>query len=429
MGAGETLFNIILEKRLMSSLKRRRRAAWKKVVAGWKNLPKKIDGALGNIAIWHVNRTLAGEPLEDKVLFLPFSGHYECNAKYICEEIRRQKLPWKLVWGVNPDNAKNLAEFPKDVKTVVRGTYDFFREAATSRVIVDNGISVVSLRYKKKPGQTLIETWHGAIGIKKFSPDTNKDKKWVKNAFAEAAITDYLISNSAFEDDVYREDYWKTAPIWRFGHARNDILFRRDEATLSALREKVYGTYHLPRGAKLCLYAPTFRDNRDLKPYMIDYDRLTEALHRRFGGEWIILTRLHWRLRNMMSKVKLPRNVVNVSAYPDIQEIMAVIDCGITDYSSWICEYVLTRRPGFFFATDLANYQTDNRAFFFPLENMPFPVATDNWALEQNILDFDEKKFAADCEDFLTRHGSVDDGHAAWRVVEEIKRLMSGAKE
>ncbi len=429
MGTGSTLFDVILEKRLMSTMKRKRKAAWKKIVAGWKKLPKKIDGALGNVAIWHVNRRLAGEKLEDKVLFLPFSGRYECNAKYICEELRRQKLPYKLVWGINPDSAKNLTGLPPDVKPVVRGTYEFFREAATSRVIVDNGISVVTLRYKKKPGQTLIETWHGAIGIKKFSPDTNKDKKWVKNAFAEAAITDYLISNSAFEDDVYREDYWKTAPIWRFGHPRNDILFCRDEAVLSALREKIFSTYHLPRGAKLCLYAPTFRDNRDLKPYMIDYSRLTEALHTRFGGEWIILTRLHWRLRNMMSKVKLPDNVVNVSDYPDIQELMAIIDCGVTDYSSWICEYLETRKPGFFFATDLKAYQEDNRAFFFPLESMPFPVATDNWALEENILSFDEDKFSADCDAFLEKYGCVDDGHASERVAEQIKRLMEGAKE
>lgn len=120
----------------------------------------------------------------------------------------------------------------------------------------------------------------------------------------------------------------------------------------------------------------------------------------------------------------MPDFVYDVSDWPDIQELMLFIDAGITDYSSWICEYMLTRKPGFLFAPDMRHYETTNRTFAIQLDELPFPKAFDSDSLCRNIINFDSDKYVKDCNAFLKHHGSVDDGHASERVVKKIKELM-----
>lgn len=360
-----------------------------------------------------------------KIIFLNFTGNYDCNPKYICQRIIDEKVDAKLVWGINKNTRTGPLFFPKRVRYAKRGSYKFYKELASAHIIVDNGISTSFLKYRKKKSQILIETWHGSLGIKKFGVSANNDKQWIKKAYREGRMTDYIISNSDMEDDIYREDFWKTTPIWKFGHARNDILLSDDKKKLAKIRKNIFEQYDIPEDAKLCMYAPTFRDDGDLSPYTIDYNRLQKALTDRFGGKWVILTRFHARTKKFLKSYKLPPTVINASGYPDIMELMTVINVGITDYSSWICEYMLTRKPGFTFATDVNNYANHERELFFPLSALPFPTATNEDELIANIKAFDEEKYVDDCNAFLKDKGSIDDGHAAERIVGEIKKLLA----
>lgn len=361
---------------------------------------------------------------EKKIIFLNFTGNYDCNPKYICQEIVDRGIDAHLVWDVRGNTRIGPFFFPQQVKTVKRGTLNFYKELCSAKVIIDNGISTAFVKYPKKRSQYLIETWHGSLGIKKFGRSANNDKRWLKLAAKEGRMTDFIISNSDFENDIYREDFWKKTPIWQFGHPRNDIFFCEDQQKIADLQRHIREKYNIPEDAKLCMYAPTFRDDGDLSPYVIDYERLMSALKERFGGEWVILTRFHSRTKKFLRGMTLPATVFNVSDYPDIQELMACIDVGITDYSSWICEYMLRRKPGFTFAVDVDNYASHERSLFFPLSALPFPTASNVDELIDNIISFDEEKFVADCNAFLKDKGSIDDGHAAERTVDEIEKLL-----
>lgn len=403
-------------------------------------LLNQVDTALASLTLRIMSSRTPVE--KDKIIFLTFRGGYDCNPKWICEEIARRELPYQLVWVYRKKTQTGQEDYPENVRLVRLGTYEFLKELSSARIIIDNGISMVTQLYRKKKDQILIETWHGSLGIKKFSKDANKDKTWIKRAVREGKMTDYIISNSDFEtNDVYRVDYWKETPVWLHGHARNDILFEQDTERMQAIRQKIAEMYKLEPGTKICLYAPTFRDDHDMSPYAIDYDGLNEALHERFGGQWVILARFHYRIWNEVKKfLKEPDNspaaasmgshplrVINATDYPDIQELAACTDVAITDYSSWICEYLVTRRPGFMFATDLKEYQEKERPFFFPLTDLPFPVAYTSEELFENIRNFDNEKCVRRCNEFLKRMGSVDDGHAAERTVDEIVKLMEEA--
>ena len=360
----------------------------------------------------------------NKIIFLNFSGNYDCNQRGICDELIRQKLNVKLVWGVYKKTPLGPQFFPEQVRPSLRKTFQFYRDIASSKIIVDNGITTAFEFYPKKKDQILIETWHGSLGIKKFGKAVNNDKKWIKNAEKEAKMTDFIISNSDFEDAVYREDFWKKTTIWKFGHPRNDILFIDDEKA-KALKKKICDEFEISEDAKLCMYAPTFREDGDLRPYLIDYTKLKKALEERFGGDWIILTRFHPRTKKYVANYKLPSFVVNASDYIDIQDLLRCIDIGITDYSSWICEYMLRRKPGFMFALDYENYVANQRELYYPLTDLPFPVASNIDDLIKNIKEFDDEKFLTRCEEFLKEKGSVDDGKASERVVNEIRKIIN----
>ena len=173
---------------------------------------------------------------------------------------------------------------------------------------------------------------------------------------------------------------------------------------------------------QICLYAPTFRDDGDMRPYELDYNQLAKALATRFGGDWVIMTRFHWRLRKR--KMKFPAHVINASKYSDIQELLTCTNVGITDYSSWICDYMLTKRPGFLFATDMDEYEKKDREFFYPLDTMPYPLALDNGQLIDNILSFKDDHFEEECKAFLEDKGCIDDGLSSKRIVDVIEKII-----
>ena len=134
------------------------------------------------------------------------------------------------------------------------------------------------------------------------------------------------------------------------------------------------------------------------------------------------MLRMHYKLR----KINLPDNlvdkVVNATDYPDMQELLCVCDLGITDYSSWMCDYVLTRKPGFLYTADIEKY-VDERGFYYPLESTPFPVCKTNDELYEAIINFDEKKYSLGVDKFLKDRGSYESGEASEKVVEKIKEI------
>lgn len=194
--------------------------------------------------------------LENRIVFLTFQGDYSCNLKYIAEELIKQGVDCELVWAVRDDKH---GEFPKEIKTVNRNTLEFYRLASSSKIIIDNANNFEFLKLKKRKDQILIQTWHGSMGFKKI--ETNKNKNWMKKSMYLDEITDYCIVNSDFEIDVFKNTFWKTTEKLKYGHPRNDILFNGNKELSLKIKKK----YNLDNDTKIVLYAPTFRDNIDLK--------------------------------------------------------------------------------------------------------------------------------------------------------------------
>ena len=369
----------------------------------------------------------------NQVFFNSFQGNYTCNPKYICEELIRRKADVKIVWGLkNPESLPNFGE-DVDCKAYKLNTIEYYEAALHSKVIITNGI--LGARFATLPvgkNQVAIETWHGSLGLKRIDEDSYKTTKdWPKAMRRTGKRTTYCMTNSDFEDMVFRTSFWKKTPMLKFGHARNDIFFNNEEK-----REKLFNKMARKFGVQyekdvhFVIYGPTFRDDHNFQVYDLDFDKVLDAFEKRFGGKWYLLLRYHPTVlvdSGFKNSIKSAR-VFNVSNYLDMQELLLISDAGISDYSSWMFDYMLTRKPIFIFALDYAKYK-DERGFYYPISTTPFPIGETNDQLAEHILNFNNEEYVKKVEEFLKDKGCVEDGQAAKRIVDLILGVIEKGKQ
>ena len=354
---------------------------------------------------------------KNKIFFMTYDSTYICNPRYIADEIIRRGLDVELVWGVPHVGRLKRDMYPEELWLARRATDEMFRDMASSRIWIDNALEFMIYGIPKKKGQIYMNTWHGSMGIKKLSGDD----VWLKRAARCNKETDYCITNSTFEENVFRETFWQDTPFLKFGHARNDVFFDKEEQ--DRLRQKLYEYYDLKEGTKVFLYAPTFREVGMAGYEDVDYEKLKKALDDKFGGNWVILVRWHHKERKLRKVPKGKTWLLDASEYGDMQELLPAVDAGMSDYSSWVYDYILTGRPVFLYVPDIANYD-QARGFYYPLESTPFPLAKDNSELVSAVGAFDTGEYDRKVKAFLEDKGCYETGDAAKKIVDKIEELI-----
>ena len=154
----------------------------------------------------------------------------------------------------------------------------------------------------------------------------------------------------------------------------------------------------------------------------LDFERLAAALARRFGGTWGILYRKHYFVD--AAEVQASANAVDVSDWDDMNELLAVTEVLVSDYSSCLWDFSLTKRPAFMFVPDMDVYAGEDRGFAYPPEKWPYPVATNNDEMEKRVLGFDQEDYRIRVALHHLDAGTYDDGQASRRTVDCIAEKL-----
>ena len=358
-------------------------------------------------------------PLQPRVNFIAFSGRqYSDSPRRISELLLREHPEIQQVWAFNePEKFRFLEE--TGIKVVKYKSLQYLCYVMTSKVYVDNAEFWSILKFR--PGQMVMETWHGGGAYKRVGGhriDVNAREQ--RHAVEKMnKITLFLSSSKAFTDFVIRGAYQYKGEVLECGLPRNDDLLKADAAVSAKVRQAL----DIPEHAKVLLYAPTFRNSHSLDLYDVDFARLKSTLEARFGGEWVILLRMHYYLSDKAMSSALPF-LRNATDYPDMQDLLLCADALLTDYSSCMWDFSLLHRPCFLYARDIAEYRGE-RDFYTPIESWPFPLAANNDELAEVIAQFDADRYR---EAVLRHHrdlGSTESGTAAKQCVDRIMDFLN----
>ena len=341
-------------------------------------------------------------------------GSFSCNPKYIIKELEaRYPGRFEIIWVVD-DVKKRRQEFPSYIYLVKNKSLKSLFYQMTSKIWIDNFRK--GFVYKRK-SQLYLQTWHGGGAFKRIENGalSSLPYGYAINAKMDSRCIDALISDcQKATDEIFGKDFWYDGLILKTGLPRIDILFDLDN---TMLKKNILESIGLPEQYKYVLYAPTFRSNVDEIIDSLDVDALLDSYSRKFGGQWKMLLRLHQHTAVKDQQILAHPDVINVTYHPDMQEIMFIADAGITDYSSWMWEYMHTGRFCIIYAPDFDMY-TDERGFYIPVSKWPLPVARDNHMLQTGIKEFDQDEYGQRVLSFFKLLGDYNDGHASQKAVD-----------
>lgn len=356
---------------------------------------------------------------------VPRMVFYECfygrsvggHPRAIFEELAKRLPDYEHVFAVQP----GFLRPPAGAQSALRWTRRYHQCLQSAPIVVSN--CELHPGFEKLPFQVVAQTWHGTplkrIGLDIDSPKF-RNKDYQSDLARQVAQWSFMVSPTDDTDEIFPRAFGFDGPLVRSGSPRNDRVINSTPGE----RRRIRKALGLQDGQPAVLFAPTFRDDAHgeggyrASP-SCDLSALTNSLPK--GA--VVLFRAHTNIR--VSEVPwLDESIINVSDYPDMQDLIVAADVLLTDYSSTMFDWSLTGKPLVLFAPDLEHYQ-GVRDFYYDYEStMPVPVARDQEALAEQLR-LAVSGQSVNLSDFVQRFSGRDDGCATGRVVDEILQRLT----
>lgn len=355
----------------------------------------------------------------ETIVFESFGGkNYSDSPKYIYEYMQKHYPKLNYIWVFKNPNQNVITGNAVKVK---KGSKEYYDAYSKAKFWVTN--ARLPLYLNKKDNQIYIQTWHGTP-LKRLANDMKivrmpgtTTPKYKKNFYAETSRWDYLISPNRYSTNIFKTAFWmdenRTLEI---GYPRNDILVNRsnDQEYIEKLKKEL----NIPKGKKIIMYAPTWRDDEFVKKgkYLFDLKINLENLQKELGDEFVILLRMHYLISNALDLSGYEDFAIDVSNYNDISELYLISDALITDYSSVMFDFGILKRPQYFFAYDIEKYDKGLRGFYMDyMKDLPGEIITDEFKLAEELKDIDKhkEKYKDKIERFYDKFCSIEKGQSS----------------
>lgn len=349
-----------------------------------------------------------------KILFESFNGKsYSDNPKAISEEVMKTYPHIQIVWAFRDPQEKRKIVSDKIKIININSSWKYYKELATCGIYVTNFVMPLVPKSKK---QCFIQTWHGDRGFKKVLLDATRSfvPEQIEN------YCNYAIAGSEYGKKQYRSAFKYNGEILSSGTPRNDCFFNYDKRKLEEIRR----LFNLDDKTKILLYAPTLRDKaRDQgikqKVEGLELRKTLQALKEKYKCNWVCFVRSHPGVIGL-SGIQFERDIIDVSCYEDMSDLLVISDMLITDYSSSAGDFALSKRPIVLFHNDEREYIQNSRELYFDISTSPFYVAKTQTELQQIIDSFTDKDILDNCQKILQFYGTTETGKASETVANII---------
>ncbi len=309
-------------------------------------------------------------------------------------------------------------------KAFIERCQNMLTDMADARFVFVNDSCNVTSCIKLRKETDIYQLWHACGAFKKFGMST-AELKFGENRKTLLKYPNYgnlrYVTVSSPEVVWAYEEAMNLKPkdhqVIPIGISRTDIFYDKD--FLESARQKVYSVFPQAEGKKIILYAPTYRGRvaKAESPDELDLERMKQAL----GDQYVFLAKHHPFVKEPPVIPASCRDfAMDVTKHLQIEELLAVSDICISDYSSVIFEYSLFERPMIFFAYDIADYN-DWRGFYYDFEELtPGPIFTKTEEVIDHIAHIDERFDREEMRAFRDKYMSACDGHATDRIMELV---------
>lgn len=350
------------------------------------------------------------------IIFSSFGGRNfndSPKALYDAMCVDKNFNDWRLIWAfVEPDRY----DIPRGEKIDIN-SFVFFKTLLTTHVWIgnseiDRGVRFVSTKHVR------IETWHGTP-LKKICGEENQTSVEKVPTGGKIDMTTIRCAQSPYDREIYARIFNASIDaILLSDLPRNDELLKYSKERIASIKKKI----GILEGKKVLLYTPTYRefisigDNKIVPP--IDFKKWEEQI----GDSYVLLIRAHYVVAEAM-KICESAFVKNVSGYSNLNDLFAISDMMISDYSSTFFDYAILDRPMFCFAYDLDEYK-DKRGLYLNLEKeLPCPIDKDEDSLLSHIKNVDIDKASKATKDFHEKYAPYA-GHSCEIVIDTLKKRL-----
>ncbi len=339
--------------------------------------------------------------------FESFHGrNVSCNPAAIDRELARVAPEVERVWSVSRDGV----QAPDGATAVRAGTPQWYAARDRADLLVLN--DWIEDGWRPRRDQFVLQTWHGtplkriALGRRDRTP------RLFAAVVKQSSRWSAMLAQNPFGAKALRRSYAVARPMWTLGYPRNDLV-----VTSSGDDVRTILGVATPR---VVLYAPTWRDDALDQPDPLDPTELAARL----GPDWTVLVRGHARTLGLRAEVAAER-VIDVTAHPDVSDLLALADVLVTDYSSVMFDFSATGRPMVFHVADAERYEREVRGFAWDLAaRAPGPLVRTTAEVADAVARADRPE---ECERWAQRYARwrhdfnpLDDGHASERVVRRL---------
>lgn len=353
---------------------------------------------------------------KNKIVISSYLGRgYGNEGMYIIEAMGKERDQYDIVWLCRRD----CMELPNDVRQVAYASLRSVYEQVTARVWIDNVHK--GLHVKKRIGQYYMHTWHGGGPCLKWvekDAESTLPEFYIKSAKHDSEMTDILVSGSEWRTRNIRSAFWYNGEILKCDLVKS----HNDMKNINRMKKIVFDYFGIEPGAKLFLYAPTFRSDHNLACYYMDIERVLAALKNKWGGVWKIIFRLHPNLANIHQDLFISsENVIDATAYPQLDDVLMASDVLVTDCSGCMFHGFRMGKKVLLYALDLERYLKEERGLYFDIRNLPAPFAGNMDELIDNIITFNEKEYEMKRRELVEQIGYYTEGpEAAANWIKEV---------
>ncbi|MCF4060748.1 CDP-glycerol glycerophosphotransferase family protein [Pediococcus acidilactici] len=331
----------------------------------------------------------------------------------------------KHVWVINKNSEGIEKTFPeairKRVKFVYRDTIEYVDVMLKAKYLISD--STFESFFVKRPGQVYINTWHGTP-LKYMGFDIPGTVAHSKNVLRNFLMTDYILSPNAHTSKIFIDSYklkgLYKGEILEGGYPRIDFTLAEDFSGIQ-YKLKTFGVIFDPN-KKTILYCPTWK-GKNVNKANDDVEQIVKEsliLKERFGREYNVFVKVH---PFIFSKIKKDERVNGflISDLIDANQLLALVDILITDYSSIFFDFLVTKKPIIFYAWDKDLYSFE-RGMYLEDSDLPGPTAENIYELcdlIENVKDI-SRSYKGRYDELAKQMVVHDDGKVTGRYVNYI---------